>query len=190
MNYNIFKEILKVIKGLKGGTMIYVFIVSISCFLLDFFYLRYFVNGYSLLLDIFRSIYLITGFFSHIFVVDKIIGKIEDWQKQKKQKKELEERYNQKVATIYNLAKPVLDTIPSNQLSLLKKFVDNEALQITLPSFDVEHPHDQPVYLANYIMAETYELGLIILIASTSTHTILTIDEFFYDVLCEYFENL
>lgn len=104
MDYNIFKEILKVIRELKGGAMLHAFVISVLCFLLDFFYLRHLVNGYSLPLDIFRSIYLVVGFFSHIFLVNKIYGKIGELMKEKKLHKENAEKQQ----ALYRLAAKIL----------------------------------------------------------------------------------
>lgn len=125
------------------------------------------------------------------WVIFKILSfnRFKKLQKQKIIKeKELQKKYNEQIASLYKVVKPVFDTMPQIQKELLKRFVTENSLKISIANIN-SGTYSSPVYLANYITAKTYPLGLYITIGATLTHTILSIEPQYFDILFKYFNE-
>lgn len=186
MDKKFFEGIIAEIKNLRGGTMAYIFIISVLCFLLDLFLLRHIV-AHTLWLDFFRSIYFLTGFFSNIFLFDSLWKTFEIKQEMRKAEKIEKQKFNEKVNNLLVLATPTIKEMPNNQKDILKTFIQYKSLEIALQNN--EHGYSNIVVNANLINAKLFGIGLNILIDSTFTHTLLKIDNIYYEVLKLYFED-
>ena len=119
------KDIIKIIeevKELEIGTMLYIFIFAISCFLFDFFFLRFNV-AHTLWLNIFRSIYLILGVISHIFLIDRWLK----YSKRKKQEQKIhleqEKQLQEHLEQNFREIEVVMHRMSAEQTLLLERFV-------------------------------------------------------------------
>ena len=189
MDYkNLFEIIITEIKKLSEVSMLYVFIISVICFLLDCFFIRHY-TAHNWALDVFRFTYFVCGFFSNIFLFNRLVIKIQDTIQKRKQQKREAELYQQRLCDVYKKASPIIDTMTKEQKLFLKKFVDENSLEIALSNI-TETGYNSPVYLANYITVKVFSLGLNITITATFTHTFFTINQFYFDLLKMYFENI
>ena len=83
---NLIKTAIKEIKGLEKETMIYLFGLSIVCFFLDVFLIRYLIHNVYIL-NLYRSIYIVVGFLSHVYLLNRFF-------KNKRIKTELKDKEN------------------------------------------------------------------------------------------------
>lgn len=178
--------IISEIRNLKGGTMIFVFLVSVLYFILDFLLLRHYVS-HTLFTDITRSIFLIIGLFSTIFLFDRIYTRVSLAIKNKKLEKQQNEKYLKQLEAMYKLAKPIIDDMNEAEIKIFKQFIEEKSLEIAIQN----NPkgYSASVYTANYINAKLYGLGLNILIGSTITHTLLSINNLYFDIIYNYFNQ-
>ena len=69
----------------------------------------------------------------------------------------------------------------------MKKFIEDNSLIIFL---EMDYGLNDPVLIANYIMAKTYPFGYYFLIGGNGTHITLEINKEFFDILKVYFGNV
>lgn len=186
MDKGLIDSIIKEIKQLEVGTMVYVFTLSVVCFLIDFFFLRHHLL-HTWMVDTYRSVYFITAFFSNIFLFDKLYKNFIKFRAKTKTEKEQEEIYNNELNSTFRLVEPIIHSLPYAQLEILKKFIEENALEIAFKN-NLNGYSNIPM-LANIINANLFTYGLNIILSSNFTYTFLKINEFYFDVLDKYFKK-
>ena len=177
MDYKkLFEFIITEIKKLKGLTMLFIFISSIACLLLDWFIIRHYVT-HTAVLDIYRSIYFICGFFSSVFLVNKIADKIEQKKAQEKENRE----YEYKIENYYKIVKPVLKSLSLKQNKFLHQFIEQKTLSIICENTT------QNINFVNFIIGRLYGTNLSLYIAVAYPNLLINIDQITYDVLAKHF---
>lgn len=186
MDKGFFELFLKEIKNLNCLTMIFTFILSVTYFIVDFYVIRHHVL-HTIFIDILRSIFFIIGLFSIIFLSDRGLNKLTAHIQKKLLEKEQREQYLKKLEHVYKFAKEILFELSQEQKDILYHFIAEDAIELIFRNNRMGY--SSITASIDYINAKLYFVGLHIQISSTFTHTILTINEFFYDILCRYFEE-
>lgn len=181
------EELKQLIQDLKIGedaTLKDILIFSILCFLVDLSHIWLKFNFPSGI----RTVYFILFVFSAFYYRNRYHRK-KRLEKEAKEKEKLEEQeYNETLDSLYHIAKPILSKMTESELFVLRKFFEQEALDVIFDrSFAIQYL--TPVHIANNINGKIGPIGLNIRIGSTLTHTILTINEMYADILDMYFKE-
>lgn len=106
MMLDFIKTLISETKELESGEMVYILFFSIICFILDLFFIRFLTNSFWL--QIFRSMYFTLGYFSHLFVSNRIFKhlrlKKEEVQRTKNIKEALKNLTNDEYSLMYKFA--------------------------------------------------------------------------------------
>ena len=176
MDYKkLFEFIITEIKKLKGLTMLFIFISSIACLLLDWFIIRHYVT-HTAVLDIYRSVYFICGFFSSIFLVNKIAIKIENQQNRKNEQKQRQ----QDIYIALNELKPLLNRFDDEELAFLKRFVQENSTEI--------YANNKYLTVFQRISVKSAHKGCLITALGGVNEHCFQIKPFLLEVLKEYFK--
>lgn len=178
INIDTAKLIVSYLNLLRKGALL---IILAACF--GFLSMEYFLYKIGIIANFFVQFYAIVGFVAGLLLLIKLYNEACTHLDNHKAKKFQKEQYENKVQALSVLLKPILDSLTNSELELLKRFVDEKTLYI------VDTNGDRGINRANFIIAKLYSFGLNIEIRGNGFYTLLSIDKFFYDLLCEYFQQ-
>ena len=163
----------------KGATMI-AFLICLVCAALD-----YILRKHGMIEDWFTQTYLIISLFSAIIYFVKLFNSIADNIEAKKEKEETEKIRMEELLEKVKVLKPIIDTFSEKQKDILKTFVLQESLKITLCIED--KPINSEISAINSLIYTPYQFH--IGHTNLDKFLILSIDNNFYKLLKEYFKN-
>ena len=108
------KTLISETKELEDSEMGYLFILSIICLLADWFYIRFHVH-HGVWLEVFRCIYILVGYFSHLYLSNRFFR---DKRLKKEETKKLEK------------IQEALNKLSANEYLLMHKFAENSCICI------------------------------------------------------------
>lgn len=186
MDKSFLELFIKEIKNFNYLTIVFTFFISTIYFIFDFCVIRHYMI-HTIFTDILRSTFFIIWLFSIIFLFDKTCNYVIAYIRQKQIEKQQEEQYLNELEHIYKMAEKVIMKLTPKQKDILYQFIEENSCEVAFPNNESGYssvPAD-----ANYINARLFGIGLNIILSSTFTHTILRINEFYYDILSKYFEK-
>lgn len=175
-----YDSIIAYIKESRKGAAMTIFFICLCCAAID-----YILRKHGIAEDWFTQSYLIIGFFSVCIWSVKAFNAIVDNIEAKKEKEENAKIRAEELQEKLTVCKPIIDNFSKTQKEILKTFVLQESLKITLCSEDKSI--DNEISSINSFIYMPYHFH--IEHANLDKFLILSIQKDFYILLKEYFKN-